>query len=590
MKRFLGKCVVGMVATAVAMAAASPVRAATLDDRVPAESVLYVGWAGADALAPAYKNSNLKQIIDASAVRDFINKGFPELVAQAAKNDPDAPAQIAKVQKGLDIAWRHPVAFYFCPVDWSNPRKPGVRFGLVCDAGADAKELNDLLAPLVAQVPPTADVGVKLSQEGGLTLLAFGKPDTLADLKAGGGLAGVPAYGKAMAQVKQAGEAFAFYGDVPRMIKIVTDGINAAPNAPAEARAKVPAVIEAAGLNALTQVALVSGFEGKGWQEHAFVGISGPRKGLVALMDDRPIDDAMLAAVPKDAASFSASRFDLKKLYGEVRNVIGIIEPRGLQELDRGIARGNTELGINIETDLINAIGDEWVIYRAPVLEGGLTFALVNKARSADDLAKALDTLEKTFNEKSGAPFKVEKVKTGGMEVSALMFMQYNVAWTVRGGHLYVSSLNGIAQAIKQVENKGPSIATSDLYKGVMASLVPAGVKPTAVSYSHPARIYPEVRTLVLGVLPLLRAQAKIDIPMDLLPDAMQVSEFMTPGGMITWSDADGFHGVGTSAFPGAAMLAGENPGGTAVAGLTGALFFGVARPAVRPVTHAQLP
>jgi hypothetical protein len=571
MKRLVGKF---MVAVAVAMAAALPVRGATLDDRVPAESVLYVGWSGAEALAPQYKNSNLKQIIDASSIRDFINKQLPALVNKAAENDPTAAEKIAKLQKGLDMAWRHPVAFYFCPVDWTNPRKPGVRFGLLCDAGADAKELNDLLTPLLQQVPPNADVQVKLSQEGGVTLLAFGKPDGLADLKAGGGLAGTAEYSKAMARVKLPSPAIAVYADVQKILKIVNDGLNAAPDAPVEVKTKVPAVIEALGLKGLTQAAMQGGFDGKGWREQAFVGITGPRSGVLTLMDDSPIPDSMLAIVPKEAASFSASHFDLQKLWGEARKVITVAEPRAIVDVDKAIARANTELGINIENDVVNAFGNEWVVYRAPVLEGGLTFALVNKARNGEALAKAIDTVEKLFNEKSGAPIKVEKVKTGGMEVSALMFMQYNVAWTVRNGYLYVSSLNGLAQAVKQVEAKGPSIVQNDQYKAVMASLMQLagpGVKPSAISYAHPARIYPEVRTMVLGVLPLLRAQAHIDVPMDLLPDTMQVAEFMTPGGMITWSDADGVHGVGTSAFPGAALLAGQQPGGAAVAGVAGA-------------------
>jgi hypothetical protein len=563
------------VAILAAIAAALPARAGALDDRLPAETMLYTGWAGAEALGPAYNASNLKQILDASAIASFINKQIPELIARASEEDPEAARKIAMVQRGLGIAWRHPVAFYFCPIDFTDPRKPAFRFGLLCDAGEDAKALHDLLAPLVEGIPANADLPVRLSQEGGLTLLAFGKADAVADLKAGGTLAASPAYAKAMAQVKQSGQALAFYADMQKIVGQINDGIARAPDAPAEMKTKTPAVLEALGLRSLTQVAMLAGFEGKGWQQHAFVGINGPRTGLLSLLDSAPISEELLAVVPQNAASFAATRFDLQKLYAEVRKVVTVIDPRALAELDRAIAGTNRELGINLETDLLNALGDEWVVYRAPVLEQGLSYALVHKARNADALAKAIATLEKLYNEQRDIPIKVETVKAGGMEVSALMFLQFNVAWTVRNGYLYISSINGIASAVAQVEKKGPSIVTSDSYKRVLASLVPAGAKPTTIAYSHPARLYPDLRNLVLGILPLLRTQAKIDVPMDLLPDPLQVSEFMPPGGSITWSDAEGFHGVGISAFPGAEILAGQDLKTPVALGFMGAGLVG---------------
>lgn len=550
-------------------------RAGALDDRVPADSVLYVGWAGADSLAPQYNASKLKKILDASAIGEFLNKQLPELITQATRGDEDAAQKIAQLKRGLNIAWRHPVAFYFCPVDMTNPRKPGLRFGLLCEAGADAKELHDLIAPALREVPPNADVPVKLTQEGTAILLAFGKADSIADLKAGGTLSALPAYTKAMAQVQQPGQAVAFYGDIQKIIAMVNDAIIKA-DAPPDVKTKVPVVIQSLGLNSLTQVALLSGFNGQNWSEHAFIGINGPRTGILSLIDGAPIPETLLAVIPQKAAAFSVSRFDIQKLYTEARKVITTIEPRAIEELDRGIAEANRELGVNIEKDVINALGDEWAYYRAPLEEGGLSMTLINRARDGAALTKAIDTVEKLFNGMEDAPFKIEKVKTGGMEVSALMFLTFNVAWTVRNDYLYVSTLNGISAAVNQVEKTAPSIATSDLYKGVMTSLLPAGAKPTAITYSHPARLYPELRNLILGVLPLIRQQAKVDVPMDLLPDPASVSEFMTPGGSVTWSDAAGFHGAGISAFPGAMLLGGNQPGLPAMAGVGALGIFGM--------------
>jgi len=175
------------------------------------------------------------------------------------------------------------------------------------------------------------------------------------------------------------------------------------------------------------------------------------------------------------------------------------------------------------------------------------------------------------------APIKIEKVTAAKTEVSTLAFMQYSVAWGVKNDTLYVSSLSGIAGAIKQVENKSPSILENADYKAARAAL-PAGVKPITISYAYPAKLYPELRRTALGLFPIIR-RAGFDVPMELLPETDAVAKFMPPGAMITWSDADGFHGAGNSAFPGAEMLGGQNIGPAAIGGL--ALGAAVALPAV---------
>jgi prepilin-type processing-associated H-X9-DG protein len=233
----------------------------------------------------------------------------------------------------------------------------------------------------------------------------------------------------------------------------------------------------------------------------------------------------------------------------------------------------NQNLALNIEHDILAPLGTEWTMYRAPGADGGLSFALVTHLSDGPAFAKTLDTLEKLFNERGNAPFKVEKVTAGKTEVSLLAVATFNAAWTVKDGYLYVSSLNGITSAMTQVENHAPSIVTSDLYQQVRASL-PQDVKPSSITYAHPARLYPEIRALVLGFLPLARS-AGYNVPMNLLPDPAAVSEFMPPGGSIGWADADGFHLVSHSAFPGAQLLGqqGGPSSGVAVAAVGAAML-----------------
>ncbi len=555
-----------LVAVALMVGAGASARAGALDDRVPQESILYVGWAGAEALGPQYAQSNLKGLLDASAIADFVNKQLPKLVEMAAARDPNAPKVIAKLQQGLGVAWRHPTAFYFCPLDYSAAM-PGFRFGVICEAGADAKTVMDLLNEAIAAAPQNPFLPMRAVQEGATVMLMFGKADTLAELRKGGGLAAVPAYQAAMSKVQQAAPALTMYLDFTKGLATLNEGLAKIPNTPPVVKEKVPAALEALGLNSLTQMAMVSGFDGKGWSEHSYLGVNGPRKGIMTLQASEPLSDGALAVVPKDAAAFGAWKMDLHKAYTEARTVIGKIDAPTLKDFDAGVGTVNASLGLEVERDLLAPLGDEWIFYRAPISdEGGNSPALVLHLKDGATFAKSLAKLETLFNAIPNVPIKIEKVTAAKTEVSMLAFLQYSVAWGVKNDMLYISSLGGIGGAIKQVENKLPSVVENESYKAARAAL-PQNVKPVSISYTYPAKLYPELRRMALGIFPVIR-QAGFDVPMELLPEGDRVAQFMPPGATIVWSEADGFHSSGKSAFPGAELLGGQQLGPGLVTGL----------------------
>ncbi len=574
MKRLFSSSLV-VLTWAVLAGGGSLCRAGALDDKVPLDAIAYVGWAGTDALGPQYANSNLKGILDASVIKDFIDKQLPKLIDQAGQQNPAAPAMIAKAQSTLAIVWKHPTAFYFCPVDLSNPQMPAARFGLVCDAGADAKEIAAQVTDDLAKVPPNPMLPIHLMQDGNLLIITFGKADTAEDLKKGGGLAAAPLYKAAMEKARTATPALAVYADVARAVAMVNDALVKIPSTPAEVKEKVPATIDAFGLNSMTQIASTAGFDGKGWTAHNWVGINGPRKGILSLLDDGTLSDTVLALIPKEAAAFSAWKLDLHKAFTETRTAIGKVDAQAQKDFDSSVADAGKDLGLDIEKELIAPLGDQWVVYRAPLSdEGGNSFALVVPLKDGETFAKSLGKLEAVYNASPNVPVKIEKITAAKTEVSTIALATvFSVAWGVKNGNLYVSSLGGIGGAIKQVENKSPSIVENDLYKAARAAL-PANVKPLSLAYANPAKLYPEYRRTVMGYLPIVR-RAGMDIPMEILPDPDDVAKFMPPGASMVWMEADGLHGAANSSFPGAEMLGGQQVGPTVVAvGAVGLAFY----------------
>ena len=63
-------------------------------------------------------------------------------------------------------------------MEFADPRKPKFRLGVLCEAGADAKQLSDLLAPIVAEAKDP-DVPVQVTTENGLVLLSIGRAESV---------------------------------------------------------------------------------------------------------------------------------------------------------------------------------------------------------------------------------------------------------------------------------------------------------------------------------------------------------------------------------------------------------------------------
>ena len=105
-------------------------QAQTLADRLPDDTVIYVGWKGVDSLGPDYEQSHSKAIADASHLRQFLGDSLPRLVHRIGDYDPQSAEAIdAALQIAGDLA-RHPSALYVGPLDTANAQMPIPRIAI----------------------------------------------------------------------------------------------------------------------------------------------------------------------------------------------------------------------------------------------------------------------------------------------------------------------------------------------------------------------------------------------------------------------------------------------------------------------------
>src|SRR5438270_5567307 len=64
--------------------------AAGLKDRVPADALVYVGWAGSDHLGTAFEESHLKAVLEASQIPQLFRTFLDKAIAGLLPNQPEA--------------------------------------------------------------------------------------------------------------------------------------------------------------------------------------------------------------------------------------------------------------------------------------------------------------------------------------------------------------------------------------------------------------------------------------------------------------------------------------------------------------------
>ena len=422
---------------AASTAAGAAVPVAPLADRVPADALVYVGWAGGDA-CPGYDASHLRAVVDHSSIPQLFTSFVPQVVRRVARLDDHAGQVLDQVVSTAGPMWRHPTAFYFGGVDFTGP-KPTPRLAVLCDAGPDAPAVRLQLTQLLSDLPPDVEPRPTVTTTNGLVVLAMGQPLPPAGLATG------KPFAAALAQCNPAGAALVGYVDVQGIVSAVDAGVARA-NDPDVTR-NWPKVRDALGLGGLRQAAMTAGFDGRDWVERSFASTDGTKTGLLALADGRPLDADLLSVVPVTADQVSASRVDLAAGFDALHDAVGQFDPGVAGQVDDFLARVDRAAGVNVRRDLIGSLGDQWVAYADRSIGGTGTAGtvLVNRLRDparADDamtqVSRRLNFIiaQQLHNPDVRIQFREQPV--AGTTLHYLAVPLVTPTWAIKGNTMYV--------------------------------------------------------------------------------------------------------------------------------------------------------
>jgi hypothetical protein len=251
------------------------------------------------------------------------------------------------------------------------------------------------------------------------------------------------------------------------------------------------------------------------------------------------------------------------------REVGARIDPNVPNGINSGLAMANVVVGINIERDLLQALGDEWIAYTSPTVGGvgPLGFVVVNHARDSARLEQALGTLEQLANGKINSDTRANEprgqfvqAKVGGLTVHYFNTPFVTPAWTIKGGNLYVALYPQTAvSAANAAGESGRSILENENFRGLRKRLGAPQQQASSLTFfdlpvSAPVG-YPYVlaASRVLGFADMFGMQT----PPAVLPPLDKLMPLMAPAGSVAWTDDAGLHTRSVSPFPFATLFGG---------------------------------
>jgi hypothetical protein len=345
----------------------------------PEECLFYLGWNGAGT--PDAKSENqTEQLLAEGEVQKFVSQvdaQVTELVQQAMRGNPAGALMADHLPVLVKTILTRPAALYVSQASMGQ-WGPDMRGGLVVNTGdqqpAFAKAIAQIEMLIQSQLPP----GMKLEEvnigEATLRRLqispaapvwVWGFKNTYFLISVG------PDAGKDLVGRLTSGAAPAWLTKVQQQAAIQRPGVTSYFNVAGILQAaqpfmndpKLAAVLDAMGIQNLSTINSVSGFDATGMVSKTLVTSDGEMKGLFAALAGKPLTASDVQPIPKDANFAVAARLDLADMLRRGLDAAAKIDPAAREGIARELDELGAKLGFSFSDDLFAALGDVWCAY-----------------------------------------------------------------------------------------------------------------------------------------------------------------------------------------------------------------------------------
>ena len=474
------------VALLAGPAAAQP----PLADRIPAESLLYIGWAGTGL---TFDGSATGQLVSDPAT----DKAF-EAIRQTARTmlGKDQEQLFDSAWEMAAIAWHNPVAFVVTDLasGSSGPEPAGALLvHLGPDRQAFVQHLDSMLQALSVQkntISETVigDVTCKvLSVPGGnelylavrddlfIAALGAGTAEQLIALTADKSLASNKKFIECWKDVGGENEQIVFYLDVPSVLDKVeklTSLTSQSADSQTQGDSPLRHISQILGLGKISAVVGCTRIVDRGMYTKMRVLTPGPHTGLLTILSGSPLTDADLAIVPEDAHVMMAARLSPESLWTETLRMLRQFDPKLEDQLLKKVAAMEKSLELSLTDDILACLGDTITISSAPSQGGFFTGTMASiPVKDAAKLTVALSKIEayaRRIAEAQGGT-TIETVKSGRVQIQYLAItsppMPSAPAWAIHNDRLYFAFWPQVIASALADDGTNRPITAEDAYR-----------------------------------------------------------------------------------------------------------------------------
>lgn len=560
---------------------------------LPGPTVIYIGWSGAAAIEPAYKETALGSLLAEpefvqlrDALRPQIESMLKRRLTDAGAGDLHEP-----IDKVLKLLWQHPGAVSIMRLSLSK-QGPEVQAAAVWHLGPDAETFEALLAPLQAALFDAPRYGTsaltkvtigqaqltQFSPGAPLPVLRWGRVGEYFFVTAGGpttqivvdALAGRsekppliehPVFAASRKGLAVAGDAMALnwylsIEEVCRRLPLVATVMDLqqsrAQRAANRKAGRLPMgilVSKAIRTLNLKKIRSLSGsvsLEGNGYRIAWFLDAK-TKGGLMRFFHQKPLADADLAVVPKTANYFYATNLDLRGFYEEMMAAFKAIDPKSYEGWLGTLADGERSAGVKLVDDLLAPLDDGWVFYSdsTAAAEWWSGLILLVEAKDVERAVKGMTALAGSIVEHiGGAEIQIAtRTVAGGktmyvVEDDTGRLGGITPAWSTVGKYVVIGLAPGAVEAaMKRLGADAGALADTSILKRpdfvIRRKHVPAGAN--AIGYLDAKDVlgwlYRMIPSMVSAAGPAL-SDMGIALDADRLPKPETVERHLS--GMVT--------------------------------------------------------
>jgi hypothetical protein len=290
--------------------------------------------------------------------------------------------------------------------------------------------------------------------------------------------------------------------------------------------------------------------------------IDGQPTGILGSLAGEPLTAADLAAVPADANIATVTRMDLAEVYQRAIDALGQVNPQMRDMLTTHIAQLEQQLGISIRQDLLEGLGDSWVVYNSPQQGGawltgfGASVSLRNRDRFLAAHDNILLGLRAQLESQGEPQFVIKDFRYLDNDIYYLQSLRESVpvapAWCVSENRLLVALYPQMIKAMLARQADANSLADNPAVAAQLAN------GPVMISYQDTRTILPTLYSVLQAFAPVAVKELNkqgVSVDLSILPAFPAIGKHAGPSISVVRRTQDGIVSEQFATVPGGNLL-----------------------------------